>query len=69
MPVIGRLDKQVNDILITPLDNRTASPNEHQPDSDAPPSEIALPDDVGIDEAAKAEKMSGAQEPLPVWLL
>ena len=69
MPVIGRLDKQVNDILITPLDNRTATPNEHQPDGDATPSEITLPHNVDVDEAAKAEKMSGAQEPLPVWLL
>ncbi len=69
MPIIERLDKQVNDILITPLDNRTASPNEHQPDGDAMQREIALPHDVGVDEATKAGKMSGVQKPLPVWLL
>ncbi len=77
MSVIGNLDKQVNDILIAPLTHQNASPNEIHQEIDASQGKIEQPRDrVTKNESAKtengtteAEKMSGAQASLPVWLL
>jgi hypothetical protein len=64
MPVIGRLDQQVSDVLIEPLcKNRTR--DEH----DAP----ATADDATADATGEAsprdEDRRHDDEPLPVWLL
>jgi len=69
MPVIGKLDKQVHDILIAPLANPNASANETHQGDDAPQSEKARPREIATDETTHAEKMAAAQASLPVWLL
>ncbi len=74
MPVIGKLDKQVNDILIAPLADTNVSTNETHREDVAPrsektrPREIA-PTEIAADEMADEEKMAAAQASLPVWLL
>ena len=62
MPVIGRLDEQVNDILITPLEQR----REREPRPTAP--EPAPPASTEIDDAPDAETSPPPGE-LPVWML
>jgi hypothetical protein len=61
MPVIGRLDEQVNDILITPLE-RGREP-EPAPAPEAPPAPPELVDD------GDARETPRARAELPVWLL
>jgi hypothetical protein len=65
MPVIGRLDEQVNDVLITPLEKRRgpAPPRgQDEPEPSLPPSSEP-PDE------APAGETSRAPDALPVWLL
>ncbi len=73
MPVIGKLDKQVHDILIAPLANPNAHTTEMNREDDAPRSEKAhlreTTRDETTNETAHAEKMAAAQASLPVWLL
>jgi hypothetical protein len=65
MSVIGRLDEQVNDILINPLSRRRRDEEGPAPPSapgaDPPPA----PPDVTAD---KDETVAGHDE-LPVWML
>ena len=65
MSVIGRLDRQVDDILISPLsktrEKKEKVPSVEQPGSD--PSEAARETD-----AAENQKTDERRE-LPVWLL
>jgi hypothetical protein len=61
MPVIGRLDRQVNDILIDPLDRKRTRDAPAPPD-DAPPDETK-------GEPPRDEDRRRDDEPLPVWLL
>jgi hypothetical protein len=58
MPVIGRLDEQVNDILITPLE----PPRDREPAPDEPPPPTPT------DETPPGETSPPRAE-LPVWLL
>ncbi len=74
MPVIGKLDKQVHDILIAPLANPNASSHETYREDHALRSEKARPreitaNELATNETADAERMAGAQASLPVWLL
>jgi hypothetical protein len=62
MPVIGRLDKQVDEVIISPVSKRRR--DEDPPDEDAderPPS--AQPQTPAHDES------SAERDELPVWLL
>jgi len=63
MPVIGRLDEQVNEVLITPLERgrgHEPAPDEpRQPQAPAPET----PDDAPAGETPRA------RGELPVWLL
>ena len=64
MPVIGRLDDQVEAILINPL-KRRPSPDEEGREQPAIPAPVAEERD---DANAPAEKRE-ADPALPVWLL
>jgi hypothetical protein len=61
MPVIGRLDEQVNEVLINPLERGRG--REPRPAADEPP-----PAPVESDEPPAGET-SRAPDELPVWLL
>ena len=62
MSVIGRLDDQVDEILITPLSRRRSDDEEpappRRPEADPPP-----------DEPADKGETSAKGDELPVWLL
>ncbi|MDQ3803569.1 MAG: hypothetical protein M3416_07040 [Acidobacteriota bacterium] len=61
MPVIGRLDGQVNEVLITPLERGRERPDAPAGDAQPPPPEPT-------DEPPGGET-SPAPGELPVWLL
>ncbi len=69
MPIIGKLDKQVNDILIAPLANPNASAYETHQHKAVPQDEKAHSREIALDETTRGEKIVGAQASLPVWLL
>lgn len=69
MPVIGKLDKQVHDILIAPLADPNTSARETHQETDPPQSEHARTREITANEKAHAEKTARAQASLPVWLL
>ena len=58
MPVIGRLDEQVNDILITPLEKR----RERDDEPDEPPPPVTT-------EPEPAGETAPPRDELPVWML
>jgi hypothetical protein len=58
MPVIGRLDEQVNDVLITPLERE----REPRPAPDEPTTKTTT-DEPPTDETSRAP------DELPVWML
>jgi hypothetical protein len=60
MPVIGRLDEQVNEVLITPLEKG----REPRPAPDEPPT--ATP---ATTEEAPDGETSPPPDELPVWML
>lgn len=62
MPVIGRLDEQVNEVLITPLEKRRAP--EPAPADDGRRQPAPEPSD-----GETARETPGAPGELPVWLL
>jgi hypothetical protein len=63
MPVIGRLDGQVDEVLITPLERRRERERPDAPSNDAQP-----PPPEPADEPPAGET-SPAPGELPVWLL
>ncbi|HEV2706983.1 MAG TPA: hypothetical protein VGV59_13740 [Pyrinomonadaceae bacterium] len=64
MPVIGRLDKQVDDVLIAPVSkNRPPAPAPTRDEADEPSQ---TPD---RDEPAVERRRQPPDETLPVWLL
>jgi hypothetical protein len=64
MPVIGRLDRQVNDVLIEPLDRKRARAAHDTP---APPDDATPGETKG--EPPRDEDRRREDETLPVWLL
>lgn len=69
MSVIGRLDDQVNEIIIKPVGARRRQGNE---ETRAPLEESALPTPAKTEEvrAHDEEKAKARSQPeLPVWLL
>jgi hypothetical protein len=65
MPVIGRLDGQVEDVLIAPLSKTRPAPEKVPPaaqTSDAPTQPTGTP-------AAPHNQTSRERAELPVWLL
>jgi hypothetical protein len=69
MSVIGRLDEQVDAVLIAPLDrNRRPTTTERQPPDDAQPAPLA-PAPHAPDKAATAHNEQAVKQDLPVWLL
>ncbi|HST53779.1 MAG TPA: hypothetical protein VLJ61_17355 [Pyrinomonadaceae bacterium] len=65
MPVIGRLDEQVEDVLISPVSKRRRE-DDQQPGRDEEPT--ARRDDAPTQTPSKNESSANAGE-LPVWLL
>jgi hypothetical protein len=66
MTVIGRLDEQVDEVLITPLEKRREreAPGAPTLEGPAPPSSAPAPSGE-----ASADETSRAAAELPVWLL
>jgi hypothetical protein len=62
MPVIGRLDKQVDERIISPISNRRRDeePHERRDDEDQPATSTQTP---------SADESSAKTGELPVWLL
>jgi len=63
MPVIGRLDKQVDERIISPISNRRRDeqpPPEREGDEDPPAPQTQTP---------SAGESSAKTDELPVWLL
>ena len=65
MPVIGRLDDQVEAVLINPLEQRR-TPDEAERER---PAALPAPDSEERDDADAASKKREAEPALPVWLL
>jgi hypothetical protein len=69
MPVIGRLDEQVNDLIIAPVSNRLR--DEAQPSgrrSEEAPEASPRPASTPTQTPPVVES-SGESDELPVWLL
>lgn len=64
MPVIGRLDDQVDEVLIKPLSKRRGNEDAHAPATPTPP-----PRPSAAEEAATEHDDARARTELPVWLL
>lgn len=62
MSVIGRLDEQVNEVLIEPLKKK--EPQRNEPKDERPLAGKTMPT-----ESVSAEKNQVERERLPVWLL
>lgn len=70
MAVIGRLDDQVDSVLIAPLDRnrrRTTEAQGEQPENWQPSS--SQMNSPAPDEAEGVQKEQAEREELPVWLL
>ena len=79
MPVIGRLDEQVDDVLISPVAKRR--PNEGEPprgrgrthgdvpDNQDEPAERASRDETAEPAARDELESDAVRDELPVWLL
>lgn len=65
MSVIGRLDKQVDEILINPLSKRLRDDEEPAP----PPRPGADPPPAPRGETANEDETAARDDELPVWLL
>lgn len=65
MPVIGRLDDQVDEVLIKPLSKRRGVEDEQTTSKQAPLTES--PTEAEPQPATRDEKSE--EEELPVWLL
>ena len=65
MPVIGRLDRQVDEVLITPLERgrEPERPDASAGDAQPPPPPPETQDEPPADETSRAPGE------LPVWLL
>ncbi|MFL6227680.1 MAG: hypothetical protein ACJ741_02745 [Pyrinomonadaceae bacterium] len=63
MPVIGRLDRQVNDVLIEPTGQ-----NRKRDGQEAPAAPDDAPPDASREDVSREEDRSRDEE-LPVWLL
>ena len=61
MPIIGRLDKQVDDVLIAPVSKRRR-------DDEQTPEQTEEPD-ATLTQTPPADESSVKTDELPVWLL
>jgi hypothetical protein len=61
MSVIGRLDKQVEDVLITPLEKKEPKVNHEQVENSG--------SDESVENARRKVKHIDERDALPVWLL
>jgi hypothetical protein len=69
MPVIGRLDGQVDDVLISPISRR---PRREEPPPDSKNEETPEPSDPSgraPSQTPDAGESSANADELPVWLL
>ena len=61
MSVIGRLDKQVDDVLITPLEKKDSKVNRGQSENSE--------SDESVDNAKPEINKREGRDPLPIWML
>ena len=72
MPVIGRLDGQVDDVIISPISKRRreeegpADAGVHPGERDDPPGDDARPPTT---QTPHTDESSAERDELPVWLL
>jgi hypothetical protein len=67
MPVIGRLDDQVEAVLINPLKRRRTADEEERAETPAPAAANEAIELESPDEASREGR--GADASLPVWML
>lgn len=68
MPVIGRLDGQVDDVIISPISRRGREDDAPEPDARGPEEAPGRPAPAPAHTPQGGESSAGAGE-LPVWLL
>lgn len=66
MPVIGRLDEQVEDVLIRPLSERS---RDGEKLTRRPPREDSKSPEAGRDDPPAGDDAARPKEDLPVWML
>ena len=69
MPVIGRLDDQVEAILINPLRRRDAPGEEARDEPELPAAPAEDTEHKSPDESSRERHQGEAASSLPVWLL
>ena len=69
MGVIGRLDDQVDSVLIAPLDRNRRDTTEAQEQSENPQSTSPQTNAQAPGEAERFQNERAGREELPVWLL
>ena len=68
MPVIGRLDGQVEEVIIEPISKRRREEGPPTPAGETPPAPSAPPEHAPTQTPHPDESSAEADE-LPVWLL
>jgi hypothetical protein len=74
MPVIGRLDEQVNEIIISPVSQRRRDKEQpSQQPGEAPPvtsdSAETGPEHATVPRTSSVDESADGPDELPVWLL
>ncbi len=69
MSVIGRLDEQVESILIRPLDSDRRAAARERHDSSDEPKRSSNDGEKALDETDDLQEKHSRREELPVWLL
>jgi hypothetical protein len=69
MPVIGRLDGQVDEIIIKPISGRLREEESPTPPEDAGTPENPDPPDRAPAQTPHPDESSAEPDELPVWLL
>ena len=71
MPVIGRLDGQVDEVLIAPLERRRRHDGDEPPPDDGRGPGRAAEDRGGLEKRVARDKLKhdAVRDELPVWLL
>ncbi len=69
MPVIGRLDGQVDEVIISPLSRRQRGEDPPPSPEDEETPEPSRPPDPAPSQTPPADESSANADELPVWLL
>ena len=69
MPVIGRLDGQVDEVIIKPISGRRREEEPHAPTDNREAPEPPAPAERAPTQTPDRDESSAAADELPVWLL